>query len=141
MIIEIVNSSISSARLLVGCQTYNSTPSLIKNNCVFWEIELPKDEIIIEFDPNSVDKPLLRIDGFLINYWTAKIEHRPGFLKFYYDGTNFFNAYHVNNLQDRLNSLGPDPSDLTVDRVVGRNLHLELVNDLLITIHEKSALN
>jgi hypothetical protein len=140
MIIEIVNSSISSAQLWISDQVHNSKPSLIKNNCIFWDIEVVDCEIIINFNPDSVDKPLLRIDGFLVDYWTAKIEHRPGFLKFWYN-KNFFNVYHTNNLQDRLNSLGENPSALTVDRVVGRNLHSELVNELLKTINEKSTPN
>jgi hypothetical protein len=140
MIVEIINSSILSAQLCVDSCVYESQISLIKNNCIFWDIEVSDNDIIINFDPSFIDKPLLRIDGFLIDYWTAKIEHRPGFLKFRYN-KNFFDVYHANNLQDRLNSLGADPSALTVDRVVGRNLHSELVNELLTIIHEKSTVN
>jgi hypothetical protein len=140
MNIEIINPLINSAILTANSQTYVSESSQEKNNCIFWNINLDNAEIIINFDSESIDKPLLRINGFLIDYWTAKIEHRPGYLKFYYD-TNFFRFYHDNNLQDRLTSLGDNPSELTVDRVVGRNLHSELVNKLLTTINEKSTVN
>ena len=140
MKIELIDSQIQSAVLTAGYQHQLAVSSNEKINCVYWDINITGSEVIIKFSPNTIKKPLLRINGFLIDYWTAKIEHWPGHLKFYFD-EKFFDQYHLNNLQDRLNSLGTNPSDLTVDRVVGRNLHLELVNKLLETINEKSIVN
>jgi hypothetical protein len=140
MKIELIDSQIQSAVLTIDDQSYAALPDKRKTNCWYWEVDICDSEIVIEYSPDYINKPRLRIDGFLIDYWTAKIAHSPGHLKFFYN-KSFFEYYYKNNLQDRLNSLGSDPSDLTVDRVVGRNLHPELVNKLLETINEKSIVN
>lgn len=141
MKIEIIDTHIKAVQLTVdGSQQYAAQPCHDKQNCMCWDLNITDAEISIDFEPTTIDKPLLRIDGFLIDYWTAKICHRPGHLNFCYK-ENFFDFYHENNLQDRLNSLGENPSDLTVDRVVGRNLHAQLVDELLKTINEKSITN
>jgi hypothetical protein len=140
MKIELIDLQIQSAVLTAGDQCFAALYNKEKRICWYWDVDICDSEIVIEYGPDYINKPRLRIDGFLIDYWTAKIEHSPGHLKFFYN-KSFFEHYYKNNLQDRLNSLGSDPSDLTVDRVVGRNLHPELVNKLLETINEKSIVN
>lgn len=140
MKIELIDPQIKSAVLTAVGQRYAALLSKEKNNCWYWDIDTCESDIVIEYGPDYINKPRLRIDGFLIDYWTAKIQHSPGHLKFFYD-KSFFERYYKTNLQDRLNSLGPDPSDLTVDRVVGRNLHPHIVKELLVTINEKSTIN
>jgi hypothetical protein len=140
MKIELIDSQMQSAVLTAIGQSCAALPNKEKNNCWYWDIDICESEIVIEYSPDYINKPRLRINGFLIDYWTAKIEHSPGRLKFFYD-KSFFERYYKNNLQDRLNSLGPEPSELTIDRVVGRNLHPRIVEELLVTINEKSITN
>jgi hypothetical protein len=140
MKIELIDSQIQSAVLTANDQRYAALPDKEKPNCWYWDINICESEILIEYGPDYINKPRLRIDGFLIDYWTAKIEHSPGHLKFFYN-KSFVERYYKTNLQDRLNSLGPNPSELTIDRVVGRNLHSHIVKELLVTINEKSIIN
>jgi hypothetical protein len=140
MLIELTHPELNSAKLNIASDWIKAQIYQDKNNCLYWNVNISDQEIQIEYSPENINKPLLRIDGFLIDYWTAKIEHFPGRLKFHYN-KDFVNNYHNNNLQDRLKSLGESPSELTVDRVVGRNFHPHLVSQITTTIDEKSNIN
>lgn len=103
-----------------------------------WEI-LPECDIEIFFRPWKID-PLLRLDGFLIDKWLADVLLMDHAMKFRVTG-DFFDLYHDRDMQGRLDSLGPNPSPITVDRVLGRNLHRDMVEKIKIKLHEKSHIS
>ena len=135
--IEIEHALLESANVIV-----NGSKDVVKKLSDFcWELEVNKikQQISIHFCPWGLD-PLLRLNGFLLNKWLANVEQQDHCLNFSID-TDFIKQYRDNDLQGRLDSLGPDASDVTVDRVIGRSNNSDLVIALKEKIIEKSNLS
>jgi hypothetical protein len=54
---------------------------------------------------------------------------------------DFFVRYRNKDLQGRLNSIGDNPNSITIDRVIGRNLHEDMVEKIKIRLSEKSNIS
>lgn len=132
--IEIEHNALNSANLTVNGQPIDSIKD---GSTIRWT--LPDDklsgEIKIEFSPWKID-PLLRIDDCLINKWIGNVLVMDHALCFSLT-EDYFATYRKKDIQGRLDSLGPTPTDITIDRVVGRNLHLALVNQIKQKLDEK----
>lgn len=129
--IEIQHKNLETGTLFVDSIVQAAQPGPI---CTWSSVTLGSVEI--QFRPYGIT-PLLRINGFLINYWLAGVllqDHAIGF-DLYHD---FFTRYRTNDFRGRMASLGANPSEITVDRVVGRNLHQDLIDKIEQQLHEKS---
>lgn len=123
---------LSAATLFVDsveCDTYNS-------NHACWEVDAASANIEIKFWPWKI-KPLLRINSFLIDHWLGNVLLQDHAVTLTVD-QHFFEQYRSKDLQGRLDSLGPNPTKVTVDRIVGRNLHNDLVLEIQKRLNEKS---
>ena len=93
-------------------------------------------EICIYFQPWKID-PILRLNGFLINKWLANVELQNHCMKFVLD-QDFFKKYRDKDLQGRMDSVGANPSNIVIDRVVGRNSNSDVVMLLKERLGENS---
>ena len=104
-----------------------------------WRIKECPDVLTIDFLPTNII-PLLRVNDFLINHWLAGVEINDGVLRMPL-GDGFAERYQQRDIQGRLQSLGPDPSAIVLDRNLGRQLHQDLVDQLQNLIYEKSGID
>jgi len=102
-----------------------------------WSVQ--PQEICIYFQPWGLN-PILRINGFLINKWLANVELQNHCMKFFLD-QDFFTKYRDRDLQGRLNSLGDNPGDIVIDRVVGRHCNSDIVMLLKEKLIENSHIS
>lgn len=86
--------------------------------------------------PVNSSKCIIRLNGFLINFWLANIKIIDNQIYFPLDSL-FYKKYNAKDIQGRLNSLGNNPSTEALDHNIGRNLHPELVNNIKSLINEK----
>jgi hypothetical protein len=101
---------------------------------------LDNDQLVcVYFRPWKIN-PILRVNGFMVNKWLANVEVQDHCLKFIIN-KNFFQDYQNKDLQGRLNSLGPNPRDVSVDRIVGRQEHRDIIRSLKEKIIEKSNIS
>jgi hypothetical protein len=131
--VELENKQLENSSLTInGAEV---TPNNIST--ASWTIKWPEQpqEICIYFQPWGVN-PILRINGFLINKWLANVELQNHCMKFFLD-QDFFTKYRDRDLQGRLNSLGDNPGDIVIDRVVGRHSN----SDIVMLLKEKLVEN
>jgi hypothetical protein len=133
--IEIQHPSLTDAELILQGQTYQS---IKKSDTFIWTVK-PGHMIEIRFSPWKID-PLLRINGFLIDKWLANVLVMDHALQFDLPA-DFFSRYRHKDLQGRLDSLGDNANPITVDRVIGRNLHKDMVEKIKIRLSEKSNIS
>jgi hypothetical protein len=111
-----------------------------RQNCIFaWTISDQNLDIEIAFEPQGLN-PILRIDGFLINHWLGNIllmNHAVTFKLC----PDYFKQYQQKDLQGRLESIGSNPTSITVDRVIGRSMHQDLVDKIKEKLSEKSNIS
>jgi hypothetical protein len=129
--IEIQHSTLTDAELSIQDQIY---PAERQGNVFSWSVELGH-RVEIRFRPWKID-PLLRINGFLINKWLADVLVMDHALQFDLPA-DFFFRYRDKDLQGRLNSIGDNPNPITIDRVIGRNLHEDMVEKIKTRLREK----
>jgi hypothetical protein len=103
-----------------------------------WMIESSEElqKICVFFEPWGID-PILRVNGFLINKWLGNVEMQSHCLQFSIT-QDFFKYYREKDLQGRLDSLGANNRNVTIDRVVGRSSNSDVVAVLKEKIIEKS---
>jgi hypothetical protein len=106
-----------------------------------WTIENSQEfqKICVFFEPWGID-PLLRINGFLINKWLGNVEMQSHCLQFSIN-QDFFKYYREKDLQGRIDSLGTNNRNVTIDRVIGRSSNSDLVAVLKEKIIEKSNIS
>ena len=131
--IELFHSDLLEANI-ADIEPDNITPTSIT-----WHVAGYPDVLTINFLPKNIT-PLLRVNDFLINYWLADVEIIDGVLRMPL-GDDFERRYQQRDLQGRLQSLGPDPSAIVLDRNLGRQLHQDLVDQLKTLIDEKSGID
>ena len=135
--VELYHKQLENGRLTInGSEVISNDISKI-----FWEIYLPiqPQEICVYFQPWKID-PILRLIGFLINKWLANVELQNHCIKFVLD-QDFFTKYRDKDLQGRMDSVGSTPSDIVIDRVVGRNSNSDLVMLLKEKLGENSNIS
>lgn len=133
--IELVCNELVNAKL-----TYSNC-EVTANNARQWELELINDTVItINLPGISISQPLLRVNGFLLNFWLANVKFDNNQLVFTL-GPNFSKGYSQRNLQGKLDSINNTTDKTVLDRLIGRSLHLDLVNNLHTLINEKRNLN
>jgi hypothetical protein len=96
-------------------------------------------KICVFFEPWGID-PILRINGFLINKWLGNVEMQGHCLQFSIN-QDFFKYYREKDLQGRIDSLGSNNRNVTIDRVIGRSSNSDLVAVLKEKIVEKSNIS
>jgi len=96
-------------------------------------------QVCIYFEPWGID-PILRVNGFLINKWLGNVEMQNHCLQFFID-QDFVKNYREKDLQGRIDSVGANNRDVTIDRVVGRSSNDDLVSVLKEKIIEKSNIS
>jgi len=106
-----------------------------------WTIENSEElqKICVFFEPWGID-PILRINGFLINKWLGNVEMQSHCLQFSIN-QDFFKYYREKDLQGRIDSLGANNRNVTIDRVIGRSSNSDLVAVLKEKIIEKSNIS
>lgn len=106
-----------------------------------WLIENSEkfQKICVFFEPWGID-PILRINGFLINKWLGNVEMQNHCLQFLIN-QDFFKYYREKDLQGRIDSLGTNNRNVTIDRIVGRSSNSDLVAVLKEKIVEKSNIS
>jgi hypothetical protein len=131
--VELENKQLEHASL-----TINGT-EIVPNNIskLSWTIDCPAhpQEIYIYFHPWGLN-PILRLNGFLINKWLGNVELQNHCMKFILD-QDFFTKYRDKDLQGRMDSLGDNPGDIVIDRVVGRHSN----SDIVMLLKEKLVEN
>jgi len=135
--VELYHKQLENGRLTInGSEVISNDISKI-----FWEIYLPiqPQEICVYFQPWKID-PILRLNGFLINKWLGNVELQNHCMKFFLD-QDFFTKYRDRDLQGRLNSLGDNPGDIVIDRVVGRHSNSDIVMLLKEKLIENSHIS
>jgi hypothetical protein len=85
----------------------------------------------------QAEKFWLRIDGHLINPWLLSAQTSSNMISFEL-GPDVYSILHSRNIKGRIDSLGSTASNAALDRVVGRNLHKDLLDKISRTINEKS---
>lgn len=114
-------------------------PHDVNPTSITWLVDGCPNVLLINFLPRNII-PSLRVNNFLINYWLAGVEVNEGVLLMPL-GDDFERRYQQRDLQGRLQSLGPNPSAITLDRNLGRQLHQDLVDQLQHLIYEKSGVD
>lgn len=129
--------------LLQQCSISADNLALASNqHCDFLEIEIDPsvDKIIVAFRPYKI-KPLIRIDGFLIDYWLAEIYQQDHQIEFQL-GRDFFDRYRNRDRQGRLDSLSDQQKDVEhyLDKYIGTdNLYPDLVSQIRDLLNEKPS--
>lgn len=85
----------------------------------------------------QAEKSWLRLNGHLINPWLLSAQIGSNMISFII-GPDVYSMLHASNIKGRTDSIGSDASDTVLDRVVGRNLHKNLLDKISSTINEKS---
>jgi hypothetical protein len=130
--IELQGKHLNNARLEVDGKVV--LPVKVDSNLVCWNA--PLGLVNIYYEPFKIDL-LLRINGFLVNFWLGNISVQDHCLTF--DLTEqFYDQYQQKDFEGRISSLGPNPSPLSIDRVIGRNFHQDLVNNIKNNLDKKS---
>ena len=137
VIVELENKQLENFSLTIN--EVEVTPNNI--SAAAWTIKwsVQPQEICIYFQPWGLN-PILRINGFLINKWLANVELQNHCMKFFLD-QDFFTKYRDRDLQGRLNSLGDNPGDIVIDRVVGRHSNSDIVMLLKEKLIENSHIS
>jgi hypothetical protein len=126
---------------LVNSRLTANEIDIAKTSSHNWVIKNSEEsqKICVFFEPWGID-PILRINGFLINKWLGNVEMQSHCLQFSIT-QDFFKYYREKDLQGRLDSLGTNNRDVTIDRVVGRSSNSDLVVVLKEKILEKSNIS
>lgn len=85
-------------------------------------------------------KPLVRVDGFLIDYWLAGVKQQDHKIDLDID-VDFFARYSQKDRQGRLDSLSDEQKQMPhyLDKYIGiDNLYPELVQEIQNLVNEKS---
>lgn len=136
MKLEIYHKELTTASL---CYNNNKIVVDAINGLCNWSIsELPRT-IQIEFHPFKI-VPKLWIDGFLLNFWIADVQQEDHRLVIPI-GDDFFERYKNKENRGRVDSLGENPDPIVMDKIVGRNFHKKLVDNIKLKLNEKSSLN
>ena len=109
-VVQLQSHSVNTAQLVLPCDTA---------------------DIQVQFWPFKI-KPLIRYNGFLLNYWLADIVLQDHQLQLNID-SNFYQTYHTKDLQGRANYLSEEQkqSDHYYDKYIGvNNLYPELVQEI-----------
>jgi hypothetical protein len=121
----------------------DSIERLACHNCCTLELNLDfcrPVKLIVNFKPFGV-KPLLRIDGFLMDYWLAGVKQQDHQIELDIDA-DFLNRYSIKDRKGRLDSLGPEQkqTDHYLDKYIGiNNLYPELIREIQELLDEKSS--
>jgi hypothetical protein len=133
--IELEHKQLTNSRL-----TANEI-SVAETSLHNWTIENLDEfqKICVFFEPSGID-PILRINGFLINKWLGNVEMQSHCLQFSIN-QDFIKYYREKDLQGRIDSLGANNRNVTIDRVIGRSSNSDLVAVLKEKIIEKSNIS
>lgn len=133
--IELEHKQLTNSRL-----TTNEI-SVAETSLHNWIIENLEEfqNICVFFEPWGID-PILRINGFLINKWLGNVEMQSHCLQFSIN-QDFIKYYREKDLQGRIDSLGANNRNVTIDRVIGRSSNSDLVAVLKEKIIEKSNIS
>lgn len=99
----------------------------------------PAQQLTIEFQPFGI-KPLIRVDGFLLDYWLAGIKQQDHRIDLKID-SDFVDRYRCQDRRGRIDSLGEQQKNIEhyLDKYIGiDNLYPDLVSDIRAIINEKS---
>jgi hypothetical protein len=94
-------------------------------------IECDVANIQVQFWPFKI-KPLVRYNGFLLDYWLANVALQDHQLHLSID-SNFYQLYHAKDLQGRANYLTQEQkqSDHYYDKYIGvNNLYPDLLQEI-----------
>jgi len=136
MIIKIFHTELRNAEIQID---NNNEKSEIKDSSATWMVPYVPESVEIMFEPFGIT-PKLWIDNFLINFWLANVQQQDHKLIIPI-GNDFFDRYWVRDGQGRLQSLGVNPDPILVDKIVGRNFHQSLVDDIKFKLDEKRNLS
>lgn len=136
MKIELEHKQLTNAVLKVNGKEF----AVDQQGCVFsWVVPDQELDIEITFEPWKIN-PILRLDGFLINKWLGNILLMDHALTFKLT-TDYFKQYQQKDLQGRLDSIGSNPTSITIDRVIGQSMHQDMVDKIKEKLSEKSNLS
>lgn len=136
MIIKIFHTELRDAEIQFDD---NNEKSEIKDSSATWIVPYVPESVEILFEPFGIT-PKLWIDNFLINFWLADVQQQDHKLIIPI-GNDFFEKYRIRDGQGRLQSLGVNPDPILVDKIVGRNFHQLLVDDIKLKLDEKRNLS
>lgn len=136
MIIKIFHAELRDAEIQFDD---NNEKSEIKDSSATWIVPYVPESVEILFEPFGIT-PKLWIDNFLINFWLADVQQQDHKLIIPI-GNDFFEKYRIRDGQGRLQSLGVNPDPILVDKIVGRNFHQLLVDDIKLKLDEKRNLS
>lgn len=136
MIIKIFHTELRNAEIQFDDKNEKSE---IKESSATWTLFCKPELIEIKFQPFGIT-PKLWIDNFLINFWLADVQQQNHKIIIPI-GNNFFEKYRARDEQGRLQSLGPNPDPILVDKIVGRNYHQQLVDEIKLKLDEKRHFN
>lgn len=136
MIIKIFHTKLRDAEIQFDD---NNEKSEIKDSSATWIVPYVPESVEILFEPFGIT-PKLWIDNFLINFWLADVQQQDHKLIIPI-GNDFFEKYRIRDGQGRLQSLGVNPDPILVDKIVGRNFHQLLVDDIKLKLDEKRNLS
>ena len=136
MKLKIHNKDLISASL---CFDDERIDSIADNGESSWSITTLPDFVQIEFRPYGI-VPKLWINGFLLNFWIADVQQEDHRLVIPI-GDDFFERYKNKENRGRVDSLGENPDPIVMDKIVGRNFHKKLVDNIKLKLNEKSSLN
>ena len=98
-------------------------------------------KIIVQFKPYGI-KPLLRVDGFLIDYWLADVFQQDHQIELELQ-PDFFERYRSRDRQGRLDSLSDQQKNIDhyLDKYIGTdNLYPDLLVEIRNLLYEKSGI-
>ena len=99
-------------------------------NSIAVEVLLPSN-VAIEFTPYK-QKPIVRFNNFMLNYWLANILLQDHRLEFYL-GENFYSDYKNKDISGRIAHLSNEQKNIDhfYDKYIGiNNMHPSLVNEI-----------
>ena len=121
------------------CVTVNGQTIAEAQNTKFLSAELDQItplNILVEFCPFGV-KPIVRYNGFMLDYWLANIYLENHRLLFTVD-QSFFKDYKNKNIQGRIDSLSDEQkSGQFFDKYIGiNNLYPEILDNIKSNLNE-----
>ena len=129
---------------LIQCQILINDITMIEANAkttVSIDFKIAeKKKCTLLFHPFKIS-PMLRVDGFLINYWLAGIQQQDHRLDFDI-GPDFFKWYRDKDRQGRLSSLSNEQKrdEHFSDKYIGiDNLHADLVGEIRCNLGDEKS--
>jgi len=130
--VEIFHSALERANISVA----ENAQKTAMDGSISWEIYTAPELIKIEFFPAHI-VPKIRINDCLINHWLADVNVSQGTLDLPLS-VDFVTRYRNKDLQGRKDSLGANAGAIVLDRNIGNELHMDLVETIRNLINEKS---